>query len=75
MRVHELIKILEKMKPNAEIIVGSHTLLHQEGKCNEPIGVWPAIAVDIGKFVEGGPVGNDHWVKIVASDAWGCTFV
>jgi hypothetical protein len=75
MRVHELIEILRKMKPNAEIIVGSHTLVHMEGKCNDPIGVWPAIGVDIGNFVEGGPVGNDDWVKIVASDAWGCTFV
>jgi hypothetical protein len=63
------------MEPSAEVIVGSHTLPHQEGKCNDPIGVWPAIGVEQGNFVEGGPIGNDHWVKITASDAWGCTFV
>lgn len=79
MRVHELIEILQKMEPNAEIIVGSHTLKHNNsnhGKCNDPIGVWPAMAVDVGEFVEGGPLGDqNHWVKIVASDVWGQTFV
>ena len=44
MRVHELIEILKKMEPNAEIIVGSNTLLHPH--CGQQIGVWPAIGVD-----------------------------
>ena len=74
MRVHELIEILKKMEPNAEIIVGSNTLAHPS--CKDPIGVWPAIGVDTGEFVHGGPLGDqNHWVKVVASDAWGCTFV
>lgn len=78
MRVHELIAILQKMEPDAEIIVGSHTLKHNNsnnGKCSEPIGVWPAMAVEVGEFVHGGPLDQNHWVKIVASDVWGCTFV
>lgn len=79
MRVHELIEILKKMEPNAEIIVGSSTLKHNnsyhERKCSEPIGVWPAMAVDVGEFVHGGPLDQNYWVKIVASDVWGQTFV
>jgi hypothetical protein len=78
MRVHELIKILQKMEPDAEIMVGSHTLKHNNsnhGKCSDPIGTWPAMAVEVGVFTQGGPFDQDHWVTIVASDVWGCTFV
>lgn len=78
MRVHELIAILQKMEPDAEIMVGSHTLKHNNsnhGKCSDPIGTWPAMAVEVGAFPHGGPLDQDHWVTIVASDVWGCTFV
>jgi hypothetical protein len=71
MKVHELVEILKMCEPNAEVIVGSHTLKHPS--CKEPIGTWPAFAIDVGEFVHGGPLGDqNHWVKIVASDAWGC---
>lgn len=78
MRVHELIEILQKMEPDAEVIVGSHILKHNNsnhGTCEEPIGVWPAMAVETGPFVFGGPFGEGSWVKFVAGDAWGCTHV
>lgn len=78
MRVHELIEILQKMEPNAEVTVGSHTLKHNNsngGSCEEPIGVWPAMAVETGAFPFGGPFGEGSWVKLVASDVWGCTHV
>lgn len=72
MKVHQLIEILKHVDPNAEIIVGSHTLKHPS--CDNPVGVWPAFAVETGEFVHGGPLGDqNNWVKIRASDVWGCT--
>lgn len=71
MKVHELIEILKQCEPNAEVIVGSHTLPHSSGK--GPIGVWPAFEVETGEFPHGGPFNDqNHWVKVAASDAWGC---
>lgn len=71
MKVHQLIEILKHCDPNAEVIVGSHTLEHPS--CKIPIGVWPAFAVEKGEFVHGGPLGDqNNWVKVTASDAWGC---
>lgn len=71
MKVHELIEILKQCEQNAEVIVGSHTLKHPS--CKEPIGTWPAFAIDTGKFIHSEPLSDqNYWVKIVASDAWGC---
>lgn len=69
MRVNDLIKILQACEPEAEVIVGSHTLPHSG--CTSPIGVWPAFGVEVGEFVHGGPLGQNKWVKTVASDVWG----
>ncbi len=73
MKVHELIEILKQCEPQAEVIVGSHTLKHPSGK--GPVGVWPACEVETGEFPHGGPFEDQrNWVKVTASDAWGCSF-
>lgn len=76
MKVHQLIEILKHLEPQAEIIIGSQALEHPD--CQHPvrhsIGLWPAYSVEMGEFPHGSSLGDqNYWVKITASDAWGCT--